>query len=173
MATGTAHASPLMNLLYVHNTTEAAAVFMIIIHCFLAMGSVYIFGTLLTANGNLKQLNGIALCAMLLNVTLNFILIPKYGAIGAAISGLITQGLAALAQILLAHSIFHFHIRWALALRYLTFMALCFTLAFSVKSLPQHFLIQASVSAVISVLAALILRLIRPKELIKTLREEA
>jgi hypothetical protein len=55
----------------------------------------------------------------------------------------------------------------------MAFMALCFTLAFTLKAAPQHFLLQASASAAISVLAALALRLIRPKELIKILREEA
>jgi O-antigen/teichoic acid export membrane protein len=173
MSVGTAHADALMNLLYVHHGQEAASVFMILIHCFLSMGSVYIFGTLLTANGNLKQLNQIALGAMVLNMALNFFLIPTYGAVGAALAGLITQALAALAQMLLAHSIFAFKFRWSLAIRYLAFLATCFSVAYAGKALPQYFLIQAVLTALICIAIALILRLIRPKELLQTLRAEA
>jgi O-antigen/teichoic acid export membrane protein len=52
----------------------------------------YVYGSLLTANGELQLLNFIAIGGFLINLILNFALIPYYGAPGAALTTLITQG---------------------------------------------------------------------------------
>lgn len=70
--------------------------------CFLGMISTYIFGTLLTANGSLKQLNMVAALGVVLNLVLNFIWIETDGAFGAAKASMITQLLTALVQMILA-----------------------------------------------------------------------
>lgn len=70
--------------------------------CFLGMVSTYIFGTLLTANGSLKELNIVAGLGVLLNLTLNFYWIKEEGAIGAARASMITQLLTAVIQMMLA-----------------------------------------------------------------------
>jgi O-antigen/teichoic acid export membrane protein len=69
---------------------------------FIPISSIYIFGTLLTANGDLKKLNIIAFVGIVLNLSLNFIFIPKYAAKGAAISALVTQSIVAIMHILVA-----------------------------------------------------------------------
>ena len=58
---------------------------------FIAISCNYIFGTLLTANGSLKQLNIMAFTGVFINLFLNMILIPEYGSEGAAFASLITQ----------------------------------------------------------------------------------
>ncbi len=70
--------------------------------CFLGMISTYIFGTLLTANGSLKQLNTVAFFGVLLNLVLNYLWIKEEGAEGAAKASMITQLLTALLQMILA-----------------------------------------------------------------------
>lgn len=87
---------------------EAADVFGVLMICFVFISSTYIFGTLLTANGNLKTLNKIAFAGVILNISLNVVLIPLYKAYGAAIASLITQGLTAFAQIWLSKRYFLF-----------------------------------------------------------------
>ena len=67
--------------------------------CFLCVSLTYIFGTLLTANGNLLHLNYISLVGVILNVCLNLILIPQYGAFGSALTSLATQFLVTIFQI--------------------------------------------------------------------------
>ncbi|MFZ1618872.1 MAG: polysaccharide biosynthesis C-terminal domain-containing protein, partial [Flavobacteriales bacterium] len=62
----------------------------------------YIFGTLLTASGDLKTLNMMAACGMVLNIGLNLVLIPRWQVLGAATAGLITQIAMALAQMSVA-----------------------------------------------------------------------
>ena len=58
----------------------------------------FIFGTLLTANGNLKALNIISLGGISANVCINLLLIPKHGALGAAIATCCTQMVTAILQ---------------------------------------------------------------------------
>ncbi|HSH53045.1 MAG TPA: oligosaccharide flippase family protein, partial [Bacteroidales bacterium] len=66
----------LINLLYHHHVETSATIFGILILCFLGISTSYIFGTLLTANGNLRMLNFMAVGGVLVNITLNIILIP-------------------------------------------------------------------------------------------------
>ncbi len=95
-------ASEVMDYLYVNHSELSTPVFQILIISSLAFGSTYVFGTLLTAAGNLKALNSVALSGFLLNVVLNFIMIPHYGANGAAIATVFTQFVTAIAQIVLS-----------------------------------------------------------------------
>jgi len=88
--------------------TDTSWIFGILMFGFIPISTTYVFGTLLTANGNLKYLNIMAGCGMAFNLTLNFLLIPKFEAIGSACVSLTTQSLTALAQVLLAALIFKF-----------------------------------------------------------------
>jgi O-antigen/teichoic acid export membrane protein len=58
---------------------------------FLPMCFTLVFGTLLTANGSLRQLNIMAIIALSINILLNILLIPVLGAKGAAITTLTAQ----------------------------------------------------------------------------------
>ncbi|MFH1118483.1 MAG: oligosaccharide flippase family protein [Bacteroidota bacterium] len=98
----------IMNLMYEHYIDESAAVFAVLMGCFVSFSATYVFGTLLTANGNLKQLNYLAATGMILNISLNVILIPKSGALGSAWASFITQGIMALLQVILAFIYFRF-----------------------------------------------------------------
>jgi O-antigen/teichoic acid export membrane protein len=70
---------------------------------FIPISTIYVFGTLLTAKGDLKVLNTIALLGIILSISLNLVLIPKNGAVGAAKAALITQLVVALAHIAAAY----------------------------------------------------------------------
>ncbi|MFN6039254.1 MAG: oligosaccharide flippase family protein [Bacteroidota bacterium] len=107
VAAGSFYYSEELSML-INKSSESNNVFAILMCCFVAISTTYIFGTLLTANGNLRQLNQMALLGICINVALNFILIPRFYAMGAAVSSLITQGITAIIQVLLATSIFKF-----------------------------------------------------------------
>jgi len=103
------YAPQLMKLLYHGNALYySATIFACIIPGLIAISTTYIYGTLLTANGKLKQLNIMAASAMIINISLNFILIPQFHALGSAISSLTTQTLTAIVQILIANKVFSF-----------------------------------------------------------------
>lgn len=101
-----AYSENIMTLLYHQNDEYSARIFRFLILNFLSMGSVYIFGTLLTANANLRFLNITSSIGMGLNILLNFILITRYQAFGAVIATLITQFLVSLLQVLKAVKLF-------------------------------------------------------------------
>ena len=83
-----------------HNVTpEAVYAFIMLMIAFFGVCLFYVFGTLMTANENLKALNIIAFTGLVLNLIFNFILIPKFQAAGAAFTTMITQVFAGGAQL--------------------------------------------------------------------------
>lgn len=90
--------------------TQGYEILALLMNCFTAVSITYIFGTLLTANGNLKHLNYMALFGIVINIILNFILIPRYLALGSAISSLVTQFLTGFIQVYISYKVFKFKI---------------------------------------------------------------
>ncbi|MEI6059705.1 MAG: polysaccharide biosynthesis C-terminal domain-containing protein, partial [Bacteroidota bacterium] len=102
----------IMELLYTGQIRESEKVFVFLIIGFIPISTTYIFGTLLTANGSLKALNIMALTGMVLNISLNYFLIPPLMAVGSAYASLITQFVTAIIQIAIAQHIFRFTVNW-------------------------------------------------------------
>lgn len=93
---------PVMELLYDEHIAESAAVFSILVPCIIPISMTYIFGTLLTANGNMRLLNLTALVGIAVNLLVNIFLIPRFQACGAAVASLCTQSVMALTQTVIA-----------------------------------------------------------------------
>lgn len=99
-------AEPLMSLLYHGRAAQYVPVFRVIIFGIIPIGLTYIFGTLLTAGGYMRQLNTFAAVSLVLNIVVNILLIPHLGAVGSAWASLATQSFMAVAQLLLSVRIF-------------------------------------------------------------------
>lgn len=160
----------IMHLLYENHVNESAEVFSLLMCCFVFVSTTYVFGTLLTANGNLKVLNSMAASGMLLNVGLNIILIPYYKAMGSALSSLITQGATALFQVVFAQQLFKFKVN-------LPFLGALFVFLLSAElttHLAKLYIKDLTLSlvfcAVAFVLYALVLRIVNFKSLRKEFR---
>ncbi len=131
VSVGTAlYSKEITQLLYTLHIEESAMALSVLIFCFVAVSTTYVFGTLLTANGNLKELNTMAAAGMLLNILLNLILIPRYQAVGAAVSSLATQLITALLQVWIAQRVFRFKINYPYLRRFLIFGVVVFILAY-------------------------------------------
>lgn len=98
----------ILGLIYDTPLETSIYCFKILIMSFIPVSVTYIYGTLLTANGSLKKLNWMAFAGLVLNLSLNFILIPNYKAEGAAIATLITQIATAIAQVIIAMKVFEY-----------------------------------------------------------------
>jgi O-antigen/teichoic acid export membrane protein len=135
--------------------------------CFIAVSSTYIFGTLLTANGNLKQLNYMALMGILINLVLNIILINYFKAFGSALSSLITQFFTATLQIYLAYKIFKFRVNKRLLFQLTLFIAgvICFNLI--TYSFSNNWLFNFVLMAILSIVWSLIIGLISVKSIFR------
>ena len=92
----------IIDLLYKAHTPYSSNIFGILMIGFLFVSISYLYGTLLTANHNLRQLNIAAVITVIINVGLNLLLIPRHQALGAAISSLVSQGFFALTQMILS-----------------------------------------------------------------------
>lgn len=92
--------------LFVRHVDESSLILRILMGSFISVSITYIFGTLLTANGNLRMLNIIAGAGVAVNLILNFVLIPRYQAVGAAWASFGVQAFTAAIQMGLAFSVF-------------------------------------------------------------------
>jgi len=99
---------PLMDLLYDSHVENSARVFQVLMLGFIAVSATYIFGTLLTANGSMLELNIVSMAGLLINLGINFWLIPRMMAVGSAYASLITQFVTALLQVLIVMKVFRF-----------------------------------------------------------------
>jgi O-antigen/teichoic acid export membrane protein len=95
----------ILDWIYTDDIKESAPAFILLMWSFVAMTITLVYGTFLTAKGDLKFLNIISVFGIAINVGLNFIVIPHYGAEGAAISTLSTQSFMAICQIIRVHKI--------------------------------------------------------------------
>lgn len=73
--------------------------FKILMTAFIPMALIHVFGTFVTALGQIKWLSFLAIICVGVNIAVNAILIPKYGAMGASVGCLVTQTVFALACI--------------------------------------------------------------------------
>lgn len=102
------NANNILAFLSDNHAEESADVFRIIIFSFVFICNGYVFGTLLTANGNIRLLNKIALIGVLLNFTLNILYIPMYGAIASAYISILTFGFVTTTQMVYSFKYFKF-----------------------------------------------------------------
>lgn len=93
-------------------TDNAAMAFSLLMCAFSAVGTTYIFGTLLTARGELKALNRMAFGGVVVSLAINALLIPRLGAVGAGIACLATQGATAAVQVFLSVRALRMRIPW-------------------------------------------------------------
>lgn len=158
-------------LLYHNTDTTSPKIFRILMIGYIGISISYIYGTLLTANRNLKQLNLLALFTVVINIALNLILIPKFKAVGAAIASLSSQGFYAISQIIVSHGIFNIQLHRFFVPRVLIFTIVTIIAAyFSVQYFTwiTALLILAAVILVASVATGLL----RPGEIWRILLEK-
>lgn len=161
----------LMELLYLEHIEESAHIFGLLMLSFIAVSTTYIFGTLLTANGNMKQLNIMAAFGMILNISLNLILIDEFKAYGSAISSLITQFLTAIIQVIIAQRIFRFKVNYRLLNIFIIYIVGVVAINYATYEIWQaHWMVKFSVMVVSCGLWAFITGIISVKSMFRILK---
>ena len=129
----------IMHLLYKgsHNEVEYSIVFAWLIASFPAWCLMYIYSTLLTANGSLKILNIIAFCGVIINLSLNFYLVPGHKAIGGAMTSFITQTALSGAFIIFAARVIKLPVNIKLVLAHLGYLLFILLLAYSIITIMR------------------------------------
>jgi O-antigen/teichoic acid export membrane protein len=162
---GLVYAHPIMNMLYHQHAEESSVILSILMVCFVALSTSYIFGTLLTANGSLRYLNYTACMGMILNVGLNLILIPQYKVLGAAVSCLCTQSATAIVQVIIAKKVFKFNAAFTYLFRFITFVASAITIFWLFSLLSISWVSSLLLSSVVCLMIAFLIRIINLKDL--------
>jgi len=154
------YGSDIMHLLYNNASPYSIRIFSMLMISFIPISSVYIFGTLLTAHGSLKILNIIAVGGIVVNVVLNLIMIPPYGALGTTIATLFTQAVVAALHIYAANVTFKVKWEWSLLLRLSLFTVLAVGVSWLLSGLHIFWMVKISVNAAVLVLLILLLQLL-------------
>jgi O-antigen/teichoic acid export membrane protein len=110
-------------LLYHEHSTISADTFIFFAISFIGICISYTFGALLTANGNLRQLNIMAASAAVISTVSNLILIPEYKVLGAAAANAITQVYTIFFHILVAKRKFKLRFDNILVIKIIAFNA--------------------------------------------------
>jgi O-antigen/teichoic acid export membrane protein len=154
----------IMSLMKYSHPELSASIFRLLMVSFLGIATTYIFGTLLTANGSIRQLNWMALAGMGINVSLNLILIPHMQAYGSAWASLATQLFTALAQTILAVIFLKLTINYRVIGKLILFAAFVF-LAGTLSKQISNWVLGYFVMILVSALFAFLIRLINLKAL--------
>ena len=162
----------ILDWMYNEHIETSARIFPLLMFGFIAISTTYIFGTVLTANGNLRELNILASTAVLINIVLNFILIPEYQALGAAISSLVTQVYMALLQVFISIIKLRLKLDYGFGSRLAVFVLGLFLLGY----LTGRFMASWYLGAILMILSSLALmfltKLLRLKDLYRIIRSD-
>ena len=145
--------------------TESSNILKILMGSFVSISVTYIFGTLLTANGNLKQLNIVAAVGVVINLTLNFIFIPVFEAKGAAMTSLCVQFATCAIQFFIAKRIFNLKFGISFLISILSFIILLVTTTSLLKSSDMYWLTSFIISLGLGIVLAFITKMLDFNEL--------
>ncbi len=151
---------------------ESAQVFRVLMFSFVAISTNYIFGTLLTANNSLKLLNIFAFGGMLINVVVNVLLIPSYKAYGSSFASLSSQMLTAGLNMAAAYYIFKLKPNWSLWFRIIIVFALTSLAAWKLNASEMDLLPSITLSLLIGMFFAFILKLINIPQILLILKNK-
>lgn len=151
-------------------TPYGAVVFAWVLTAFIPISMGYIFGTLLTANGSLRQLNIISVLGLAANFVLNLILIPQYKAMGACVATIITQSLVVGLTVVYCRKFFNFSISTAFIRSILLFVTTTGCVFYVLTFVEWEWKTEALIALVFIALLALLSGVVKIKDLIASFK---
>ena len=155
---------------YLLRIGQYANVFPLLMGSFFCLSTTYVFGTLLTANGSLKQLNLVAAAGVVINILLNLIVIPRFQSVGAACTSLCVQATTAFLQYLIAKRILKLELGTPYWLHLLLFAIAISVITFLIKQLNINWLLSFIMAFALNCLAIFATRLLSLKEIAGLIR---
>ncbi len=144
---------------------ESSRILQILMGSFVSISITYIYGTLLTANGNLKQLNYVAGLGVLINVILNFLFIPIFKAQGAAYTSLCVQFATCFIQFIIAKKTFNLKLGMKFWISVFSFIILTGITTNILKNTSLNWIYTFVISSLSGVIIAFITKMLDYKEL--------
>ena len=159
--------------MYHEDNAYSSSVFSILILGFIPISVNYIFGTLLTANGSFKALNYTAGSLAVINILLNLVLIPSHKALGAAVSSLITQSIAAVVQVYICIKILNIKFEMTEVLKYLLFAVLSILTVTLMSKLNGEWVLRFLTTAVLVCAMAIISGVLSVKAILQFVKQQS
>jgi O-antigen/teichoic acid export membrane protein len=157
---------------YEKRLEEATLIFRVLMIGFIAISATYVFGTLLTANGSLKQLNIVASVGVVISLGLNLLLVPGLQAIGSAFASLSAQSVTAAAQIVLVILIFRFRANYRFIIELVLFLAGVTVMGYLSQMTGWSWKISLLVFIAASVVLSIFLEMLDIRSFIKIIRSK-
>ena len=177
------YSTEVMSWLYPRHDTEAMAdytlriqqsakAFSLLMFAFVAISTSYVFGTLLTANGSLKQLNIIAGAGVVVSFVVNYLLIPRLLSVGSAYASLSAQFLNAGAQVIAVWVLFKLKPDKRFISILVIFVAGVTLIGYFSRFFPYDWRVNIIIMIVTSGILAILLRLLHIKEFVRIIRDD-
>jgi O-antigen/teichoic acid export membrane protein len=164
------YSKDILSLLYLDINEQSSAVLSLLMLSLIPISTTYVFGTLLTANDNLKHLNLMAFAGILINIGLNLILIPSMKAEGAAVASVVTQFAVAIIQVFLIQYIFKFRVNYPFLLSILLLAGLLVGFGQFTKAISGSWMLNIGILVMCTTATAFLLKLISVKSVIGILK---
>jgi len=150
-----------MQLLLNDYTDSFLGILRLMMLSFIFVSLGYVFGTLMVAADKIKSLNLVFIIGLVVNLSLNVVLIPMYGAVGAAVTAVITQLVVLIGQIYLVKKEIGIRVPRAQGGILLLFFGLCGGIFFVIKNIKIiEWYYALGVSIFICVLLSFILKIV-------------
>jgi O-antigen/teichoic acid export membrane protein len=150
----------IMQLLYTAYTPYWGELYGLLILSFAGVASMYIYGSLLTGGGYLKVLNLIGISGVLVNLVLNYLLIPHFKAEGAALATVVTQSVVALAHLIAAAYVFRLRATGVMPPVILLFALLAMAEGYLSTLLPFSWIFQILAAGAAMLITGFLLRMV-------------
>ncbi|OSZ82524.1 hypothetical protein CAP35_04435 [Chitinophagaceae bacterium IBVUCB1] len=153
----------IMEMLYNNAGSYDGEVFAWVMAAFPAYCIMYTYSTLLTANGSIALLNKISLAGVVASLSLNYLLVPMQGALGAAITAFATQTFLAVCYIVFCKKEAQLpkNIKWISA--HISFVVLIAGIAYTLSATPLHWVAQLLLTGCAGIIGTIAFRFISIK----------
>lgn len=153
--------APWLEQLLYHNTdTEAVTVLQWSLPVLLGYSLVQVYGTVMTAMGQVTQFCYIILLSVLLNIVLNLLLIPAWGAKGCCLAALISHGFCGITTLLYVQKNSGINIHFRSLLMYIFIAAILCAFYFWCRNLTINKWLLITGAGLITLLGAILLKLV-------------
>jgi O-antigen/teichoic acid export membrane protein len=155
----------LFSLLYNEYPAISGDIYTLLTLSYFGMCVCYTFGALLTANGNLRQLNYMAATAVVLSILLNFLLIPHFKVFGAAMANASAQLFTIVIHMVLAKKTFRLNINYKTIVKLIGYIGIMIAASMIFRYFKLHWLKSMLILTVFGLFVAMLLDLISIKGL--------
>lgn len=164
------YAPEILDLLYTESFSNGEQILKILIIGILGMSVSYVFGSLLTANGNINLLIVITSIGMLIDIVLNYILIPEYQALGAAYASMSAHSIVLI--LLIISVLYVFRIRFGVVLlsKIFSYLLILTALVYLFDMLNINWILELCLYTICGLVLAFLLRLLSLRQMIAYLQ---